>query len=207
MVVYNGTMVVDSLTNEILISNYFSSTQVLDIKSILQEYNVYPIVYSMQYGVEKFSYVPTLVNESMQLFLNTRKGDVRENPVAIERLYFGDVFYFTCIGTEQTLRPVYEALNGRYNCIYQRDYYSHRQWLEILPKGVNKSNAVLQLKELLHCDRVVSFGDGINDIELFKVSDECYAVANAVEEVKSIATAIIGSNQDDGVAKYLDSTL
>jgi hypothetical protein len=140
----------------------------------------------------------------MQLFLNTRKGDIRENPVAIEKLYFGDVFYFTCIDVEQKLKPVHEILNGKYNCIYQKDYYSNRQWLEILPKGANKSHAVLQLKELLHCDRVVSFGDGINDMELFKISDECYAVSNAVEEIKSIATAIIDSNQNDGVAKYLD---
>jgi hypothetical protein len=141
----------------------------------------------------------------MQLFLNTRKGDIRENPVAIEKLYFGDVFYFTCIDVEQKLKPVHEILNGKYNCIYQKDYYSNRQWLEILPKGANKSHAVLQLKELLHCDRVVSFGDGINDMELFKISDECYAVSNAVEEIKSTATAIIDSNQNDGVAKYLDS--
>lgn len=54
-----------------------------------------------------------------------------------------------------------------------------------------------------HCDRVVSFGDAINDIPMFRISDECYAVANAVTELKEIATGIIDSNEEDGVAKWL----
>lgn len=36
-----------------------------------------------------------------------------------------------------------------------------------------------------------------------EVSDECYAVSNAVDELKALATGIIGSNENDGVAKWL----
>ena len=39
---------------------------------------------------------------------------------------------------------------------------------------------------------------------MFQVADECYAVENAVDELKQIATDIIGSNEDDGVAKWLE---
>ena len=62
---------------------------------------------------------------------------------------------------------------------------------------------MIQLKELLHCDRVVCFGDGKNDISMFKVADECYAVENAVGELKQIATGVILSNNSDGVARWL----
>ena len=41
----------------------------------------------------------------------------------------------------------------------------------------------------------------INDIPMFQVSDESYAVANAVEELKAIATGVIESNNKDGVAR------
>ena len=47
------------------------------------------------------------------------------------------------------------------------------------------------------------FGDGENDVDMFKEADECYAVENAVEELKAIATGVIGSNDADGVAKWL----
>lgn len=72
-----------------------------------------------------------------------------------------------------------------------------------MPSGVSKANAVLRLKELLDAERVVSFGDGKNDIPLFEVSDECYAVENADIQLKEIATGIIESNECDGVAKWL----
>lgn len=29
-----------------------------------------------------------------------------------------------------------------------------------------------------NCDRIVSFGDALNDIPMFQISDECYAVEN-----------------------------
>jgi Predicted hydrolases of the HAD superfamily len=53
------------------------------------------------------------------------------------------------------------------------------------------------------CSKIISFGDSINDIPMFEISDECYAVENAVDEIKAVATGIIDSNEDDGVAKWL----
>jgi hypothetical protein len=205
MVVHNGSMVVDSLTSEVLISNFFESYQVFDIKSTLDKCKISPIVYSFDLNKEKFSYVPTLISEDMKAFLKTRKGDVREHPTIEENLYSGGVFYVTCIDTPEKLKPAYEALKSRYECIYQKDYYSKCQWLEILPKGIDKAHAVLQLKELLHCDKLVCFGDNVNDIPMFKISDECYAVSNAIDELKSVATGVIDSNLEDGVAKWLES--
>ena len=52
-------------------------------------------------------------------------------------------------------------------------------------------------------DYVVAFGDGKNDLEMFAFADEAYAMANAVEELKAIATGVIGSNDEDGVARWL----
>lgn len=73
-----------------------------------------------------------------------------------------------------------------------------------MPKTASKANAIKQLKEQLGCDKMVVFGDGKNDIDMFELADEAYAVANAVEELKKIATGVIESNNDDGVAKWLE---
>ena len=136
--------------------------------------------------------------------MSHKKDDVRENPIEFEKaLGIGDVFYFTCIGEYEKLEPLYLQFRETYHCIFQKDIYSGEQWLEIVPGGVSKASAVLQLKELLKADYVVAFGDGKNDIELFEIADESYAVKNAVEELKAIATGIIDSNDSDGVAKWL----
>ena len=67
----------------------------------------------------------------------------------------------------------------------------------------NQGGGDKTLKELLHCERIVSFGDAINDIPMFEISDACYAVDNAVPELKKLATGIVDSNDNDGVAKCL----
>ena len=49
----------------------------------------------------------------------------------------------------------------------------------------------------------MTFGDAINDVPMFQISDECYAMNNACEELKSISTKVILSNNQDGVALFL----
>jgi len=51
---------------------------------------------------------------------------------------------------------------------------------------------------------VVAFGDGRNDIDMFELADESYAVQNADEQLKRYATSVISSNDEDGVAHWLE---
>ena len=115
------------------------------------------------------------------------------------------MFYYTCIGEREELQSAYDLLSKdtRFRCTLQQELYRPEYWFEIMPAQATKAEAIGQLKKLWNCDRVVSFGDAINDIPMFEISDECYAVENAVDELKAIATGIIDSNENDGVAKWL----
>ena len=42
---------------------------------------------------------------------------------------------------------------------------------------------------------------------MFKIADESYAVANAMDELKKIATYIIGGNEEDSVVDLLNSPM
>ena len=174
----------------------------------LRQEKCYPIVYAYIDGEEKFSCVPELSTSGMRKFTDSRKDDVRENKVtSFEELRKGDIFYITCIDDPTKLSPIYERYQERFHCVYQIDIYTGDQWLEIMPKEASKANAIQQLKAMLQCERVVAFGDGKNDIDMFAVADEGYAVSNAHESLKEIATGIIGSNNEDGVAKWLEKSL
>ena len=205
LIVYNGTLIIDNATGRILLSNFFTEEIYTLLDDLIQN-QIYPLVYSFQNGVEKFTYVKDKCSRGMRTFINSRKGDSRDNPAAhTKALYEGDLFYVTCIDEEEKLAPFYEKYRDKYHCVFQRDFYSSEQWLEIMPLAASKSNAIRQLKEYLHCDRLVVFGDGKNDIDMFQMADEAYAVENAVDELKKIATQVIGSNDDDSVAKWLES--
>ena len=204
VIVYNGAFIIDSGMRAILSSTYFTEAEAEEIEGILLRSQIFPLVYSILNEEEKFTYYEDCVTPGMRFFLDRRKTDTRRRPVPrTEPLRMGRVFYFSCIDSEEKLRPVYGMLKGRFHCIFQRDLYSGAQWLEILPEDATKAHAARRLKNLLGADRVVSFGDGKNDLPLFQASDACYAVANAVPELKKCATAVIGSNQEDGVAAWL----
>lgn len=205
LIVYNGTFIIDNITGEILVANYFDKS-ILNVLDTLFENNVYPIVYAYIKGEEKFSFVTSKCTKGMTFFLNSRKGDIRTNGVAtFEELKKGGIFYIACIDSTEKLKPIYEKYRDIFHCVFQRDIYSNEQWLEIMPKTASKSNAIIQLKKLLGCEKLVVFGDGKNDIDMFNIADECYAMENAVDELKEIATAVIGNNNEDSVAKWLEN--
>ena len=60
---------------------------------------------------------------------------------------------------------------------------------------------------MLVADKIIAFGDNLNDIPLFEIADECYAVSNAEDELKKIATDVIASNDEDAVAVFIDEYL
>lgn len=204
LIVYNGAFVIDNVTEEILIANYFDDT-VFTLLDDLFNNNIYPIVYSYIKGSEKFSFVPELCTKGMNKFIESRNGDVRTNEVSsLAELKLGNVFYITCIDDSEKLKPLYNKYKDTYHCVFQTDIYTKDKWLEIMPIEASKSNAIKQLQTMLGCEKLIAFGDGINDIDMFQIADESYAVANAHEELKKHATAVISSNDEDGVAKWLE---
>ena len=208
IIAYNGAFIVEPDTRKILAKEDFSREQTEVVMEILSENHISPLVYSFVEEKERVSWIPSKENEGKRHYIDSRKGDQRLRPVDLDKeLYKGEVFYFTCIGEKEELEPVYQTLkdNENYTCTFQPEIYRDEYWLEIMPRKATKANAILKLKEILGCERIVSFGDAINDIPMFQISDECYAVENAVEELKKMATAVIESNNNDGVAKWLNA--
>lgn len=206
VIVYNGALIINSDTGGVISSLSFTEEEASYVSGILRENGANPLVYAYVEGVERVSYVAGRENEGIRRYLDVRKGDRRFRPLKDETcLYQGDIFYFTCIADREELQGLYEIFSEdeRYRCTLQQELYRPEYFLEIMPKKASKAEAIKSLKEIWHCDRVVSFGDAVNDIPMFEISDECYAVANAVPELKACATGVIGSNDEDGVAKWL----
>lgn len=206
IIAYNGAFIIHPSTGEILSKESFIREDMKQVIDVLERFNIFPLVYSYVEGEEKVSWIVKEENEGIKRYLSLRKGDKRLRPVSDkDELYQGDMFYFTCIGEQEELQPVYDIFsnNARFRCTIQQELYRPEYWCEIMPSKATKAEAIHKLKQLWNCDKVVSFGDAVNDIPMFEISDECYAVENAVDELKVLATGIIDSNDNDGVAKWL----
>lgn len=206
IIAYNGAFIFHPATGAIIASEGFQKEETDKVIEVLKEHDISPLVYSFIQGKEKVSWVTSRENDGIRRYLSLRKGDKRLRPLGTaEKLYDGNMFYYTCIGEREELQPIYDIFSNdsRYTCTLQQELYRSEYWCEIMPRKATKANAIQKLKELWNCERVVSFGDAVNDIPMFQISDECYAVENAVDELKQMATGIIGSNDADGVAVWI----
>lgn len=207
VIIYNGAFIIHPSTGEILSEKSFTMEERQRVIEVLDEYDISPLVYSYVDEIERVSWIVSRENDGIKRYINNRtKTDPRFRPISSkEELYQGEMFYYTCIGEREELQSAYDLLSKdtRFRCTLQQELYRPEYWFEIMPAQATKAEAIGQLKKLWNCDRVVSFGDAINDIPMFEISDECYAVENAVDELKAIATGIIDSNENDGVAKWL----
>lgn len=204
LIVYNGAFIIDNRTGELLLTNLFSDDESAAILDDLLQFGLSPIVYCLD-DKERFVYHVERINADTADYVASRAGDPRDTPAhSNEELRRQGIFYFTCIDSPEKLAPLYAKYKDAFSCVYSKDIYSSAQWLEIMPKAATKAHAARQLAKLLDCDRIVAFGDAVNDLPLFEEADECYAVANADDRLKAQATGVIAGNDEDGVAHWLE---
>lgn len=104
------------------------------------------------------------------------------------------------------LKPIYDSaqkING-VTCSFYADTYTPYWFLEIYSSKASKADGAKEVMALVGADETAAFGDNRNDMLLFSRADRKYAVKNAVPELRQIADEVIGENNNDGVAEFLE---
>jgi Cof subfamily protein (haloacid dehalogenase superfamily) len=166
----------------------------IDKKTLLEEFALPPKMNSYQSSLINKSYLDDLRVEHKKII---RGG---ENTLKI--VYMGD---------KETLGALTKRLKEVFNNTIETklapEGYMHCWFLTILHPLGDKAHALEIVSEYLDIplSNTTVFGDGINDIAMFKLAGTSVAVSNALEEVKKEASIILPhSNDDDGVAHYLN---
>ena len=108
---------------------------------------------------------------------------------------------------------MYNYINANYkcfDCIIMQDSFEGGKWLEILPKGSSKYNAINELAKNLNIsnNEIMAFGDGLNDVEMIEKCGKGVAMANALDEVKEKADYTTRKNNEElGVIDFLKEYL
>lgn len=79
----------------------------------------------------------------------------------------------------------------------------------ITSKRATKENALLKFRDHFNIEisDVIAFGDDTNDIDMIKTAGIGVAMGNAIDEVKSVADFICDTNDNDGIAKWINKLL
>lgn len=115
------------------------------------------------------------------------------------------VLYFA-IGTPEKADILCRMVNDRTRCsaAWYRDIFNPEvAFMDIYAGSCSKANAVKDVARELGCDRIVVFGDNLNDLPMMRVADVAVAVENALPEVRDMASTVIGSNASDSVARFI----
>jgi 5-amino-6-(5-phospho-D-ribitylamino)uracil phosphatase len=160
-------------------------------------------------------YHSDITNEGMRWYYEDRIAmrDPRLRPPRrLEDILDEQVICFTTIDREEALRPLEERLRLLYGDTIKLHLFRHLycpgwSWLTVHDARACKAKALKTLMNSKGIDatELTVFGDDINDIEMFELAGRAVAVSNALDEVKRRADVMIGSNEEDSVARFIQS--
>ena len=90
--------------------------------------------------------------------------------------------------------------------VNQRSWTAPFHVIEIVKNGLNKAVGIQKVANYLNIpkDRIIAFGDEDNDLEMIDYAGTGVAMGNAISPLKTIANAITLSNEEDGIAIFLE---
>ncbi|WP_010252530.1 Cof-type HAD-IIB family hydrolase [Acetivibrio cellulolyticus] len=208
VVLMNGVVIYDIAQKKYVKLEVIPTETVRDIIDIFKKHDITGFMYAISNN-EQITYYENLCTKPLKDFYDER---VTKYDKAFEKVESfidkttDNIIYFSFMDLFDRLYPIQNELKNHpeIEAVLYRDVYNENIWfLEIHSKNASKYNAVKYLREYFGYDRIIGFGDNLNDIPLLKACDEGYAVSNAVDELKEKANGVIDDNNSDGVAKYI----
>ncbi|MCM1498024.1 MAG: HAD family hydrolase [Clostridium sp.] len=208
----NGVLVYDMVSRRYLKKAVLDETVVMVLLGLIKLKGLSCFLYSLEDN-EFRSYYDSVDSKSLNYFRNERimKYDKKFAEVEDLSLVAGnDIIY--CVLREpkeklEVLRREISVVKG-VTCEFYPDVYNEEYYmLEIGSDTASKEQAVRYLRENGHYDSVIGFGDNLNDKALLEASDYFYAVANAHPEIQNMAHSVIPSNEEDGVARFIEQMM
>lgn len=209
VVLMNGVVIYDIRRDKYIKTEAISVQSANDIINVLKKHNTTGFMYAVSDN-RLVTFYESLDTTALQDFYNERMMKYYKSFVQtdtfLNKITDSKIIYFTLIDEQESLSTIFNAIKKLpdIDAVLYKDIYAQNLWyLEIHSKNASKYNAVKFIRDYCGFDRIIGFGDNLNDIPLFRACDECYAVSNAVEQLKEKASGIIDCNNSDGVARFI----
>lgn len=208
----NGVLIYDMQNKRYLKKETMDETTVMILLGMIKLKGLDCFLYSLE-NDKFFAYYDSVASTGLNYFRNERimKYDKKFTEVADLSLVAGnDIIYIVLREPKEKLEGLYRELSvvkgvkaEFYADVYSDEYYM----LEIYSENASKKEAVSYLRKGGRYESIIGFGDNLNDISLMEGCDYFCAVENAKQEIKELADGVIDSNEEDGVAKFIEQVL
>lgn len=174
-----------------------------------ESYSIHPFVYRIHGNCIYAHHVPYM-NMAERTFIEQRLQSPLKKLMTSETLSVNiadEAVLVYSMGNYDELRAIADDIEQRQiSCTIMcyHDIFDYQQgYLEIYAEGTTKAAAIQRLAKQMEANRIVVFGDNLNDIPMMKVAHWSVAVGNAFDEVKACANEVIASNNEDAVAQWI----
>lgn len=205
----NGVLIYDPTAKRYIKTEYMDELVVMVLLGLIKTRGLSCFLYTIKDG-ELLAYYDSVESTSLNYFRNERimKYDKKFSEVDDLSLVAGDNIIYCVLreakekleGLKRELTVVKGVKTEFYPDVYNSEYYM----LEIYSDAASKKEAVDYLRNEGGYDSITGFGDNLNDEALLKACDYFYAVNNAHPEIQNMADSVIPSNEENGVARYLE---
>lgn len=178
------------------------------LQQLYAEAGVHPFVYHLPAGEGLVVYHDPHMTATEREFY-TPRSNLRLKRFTFEKMPSGennDVILLFATGKRKDMFPLADAIRatGRFSVsCYPDIFVPDVVIVEVYGAGVSKASAIRHLMHSTGAERLVAFGDNLNDLPMLDIADVAVAVANAHPRVKENADIVIGPNYDDAVARFM----
>lgn len=201
VILYNGARVETLLPRQTLYAKNLRNEQALKAFALQQQFHMEMLLY-----LDDDIFVSD-VTPAIQEFMNIALAPC--TPVGDLPRFLGDrdPIKLLAIGQPEELARyarAYRALDSDAVLVCSQSHY-----LEILPSGVSKGNALKYLADYLDVplQEIIAVGDNLNDVEMLSEAGLGVAMGNAHPDLKKVADHVTDSNDNDGVATLIERYL
>lgn len=192
----NGSEIFNKKTNELIWAVYLTKEDCIILYEYAQKHKI-----RIMFVLENTEYVTQFTRNNNQVLLNDDN---------FNHVLNGNVKQAMIIGAEkEKIKKFKEIVQNDYklNVVDSSKEKSSEMWFSVVSKDSSKGLALVKLAEYLKItsNNIIAIGNDNNDISMFKVAKISVAVSNATKEAKNTAMVITKSNDEDGVAYYLNS--
>ncbi|WP_185373260.1 Cof-type HAD-IIB family hydrolase [Listeria aquatica] len=134
-----------------------------------------------------------------EVYIGNLRTQITANPTSV--LFFGQTEQLNTIS-----RHLDDALS---HVISYHTWGASWPAVEVVKHGIHKAIGVDKAAKTLGFEtkNVIAFGDEANDLEMLDYAGVGVAMGNAVDAAKNAANTVTKSNEEDGIAIYLEENL
>lgn len=208
----NGACVTDARTNEMVFEQAIHPEDASALLNYLTAFDVIPMINdeTYMYVTDVYSGMLELNGKPFNIIEYESRGgrfQLREAARLADAINF-PVYKILVAGQPDYLQANAAALIAPF-ADRVTGMFTAAMYYEFTALGIDKAKALdLVFRELgIDREHVIAFGDGHNDRSIIEYAGIGVAMANAVTDLKSIATEVTLSNNHDGIATFLSRYL